>query len=255
MRGLMPGSAVLAALIAIGSAQAADLPARPAPVYKAPAMVPPAYSWTGCYVGGNLGGAWTHKHFQFDTEDEGSMTPGGFAGGGQIGCDYQFASNWLLGVQGMFDGTTIRGTDIDPTGDGDSYPTRLRWFATATARLGFLVTPSVLLYGKGGAAWVNEKMDWDSFGVFQASTGNDTRTGWDAGAGLEWMFAPSWSLWVEYDHMDFGTKNTTFSGSSIVGPFVIPFSFDEQIKQSIDKVLVGVNWRFNWGAAPVSSRY
>src|ERR1700688_716690 len=104
--------AALAAVAVIGfasMASAADLPV------KAP-VAAPAYSWTGCYIGGNLGGGWTHKEFHFRAEDEGTLNVGGFVGGGQVGCDYQFASNWLIGVQGMFDGTTIKGTDIDPTG-------------------------------------------------------------------------------------------------------------------------------------------
>lgn len=115
------------------------------PVYKAAAAPAPVYSWTGCYIGANVGGAFSHEHFQFDAEDEGSMSPADVVGGGPIGCDYQFASNWLVGIQGMFDGTGIKGTDIDPNGDDDTYPTTLHWFGTATGRLGYLVAPSVLL--------------------------------------------------------------------------------------------------------------
>ena len=223
-------------------ASAADLPV------KAP-VAAPAYSWTGCYIGGNLGGGWTHKEFHFRAEDEGTLNVGGFVGGGQVGCDYQFASNWLIGVQGMFDGTTIKGTDIDPTGDGDHYPTALHWFATATARVGFLATPTLLLYAKGGAAWVDEKVDYNIGGPPISSSGNFTRSGWDAGGGLEWMFAPSWSAFVEYDHMDFGTKDVFLANVSGGG------GFTETIKQSVDKVLVGIDYRFDWGKSPVVAKY
>jgi outer membrane immunogenic protein len=251
IKNFLGGVAALAALLST-PVFAADMAARP--LYKAPPPPAPVYTWSGCYIGGNLGGAWTHKQFQFNTENEGSMTPGGFAGGGQVGCDYQFAPNWLVGIQGMFDGASISGTDIDPNADGDTYPTTLHWFGTLTGRLGFLATPSVLVYGKGGAAWVNETVDVvnNNFAA-QGSSGNLTRNGWTVGAGVEWMLAPSWSLLVEYDHMDFGTDNVALSGVALGGPF----TFTEQIKQSIDQVLVGVNWRFNPGytSAAVSSRY
>src|SRR5436190_1639510 len=90
-----------------GTVKPSDLAARP--LYKAPPPPPaPVFSWTGCYVGGNLGGGSTHKHFEFAADgqlfDEGTLDQGGFVGGGQLGCDYQFGSNFVVGVQGMFDG-------------------------------------------------------------------------------------------------------------------------------------------------------
>jgi outer membrane immunogenic protein len=255
---LFAGIAGMAAL-ATGSADAADLGR---PTYKAPPpMVAPApvALWTGCYVGANIGGAWAHKNFHFGTEDEGSDTPGGFAGGGQIGCDYQFGygkgaggpGGWVIGIQGMFDGTTISGTDIDPTRDGDSYSTKVHWFSTLTGRLGFLVTPALLLYGKGGVAWVNETHDYFVDGALTSTAGSFTRTGWDAGVGLEWMFAPNWSVWVEYDHMGFGARDVRFTDIGCCG------GFTEHITQSVDKVLVGINWRFGLGKgkAPVVAKY
>lgn len=239
MKKLTIGIATLAALMG-APALAADMAvkARPAPS--------PVYSWTGCYLGGNLGGGRAHTQFTFNgfvpSENEGSLNSSGLVGGGQVGCDYQFASNFVIGVQGMFDGTAIKGIAVDPNNDGDSYPTTLHWFGTVTGRLGFLVTPSVLAYGKGGVAWVHERLDYDfpTPGVFSATAGNVTRTGWDAGAGLEWRFAPRWSVFVEYNHMDFGTKDFFYAV-----PPGAPGGFTESVKQSVDTVLVGVNWRFN----------
>jgi outer membrane immunogenic protein len=97
-------TALATSTIAMGaiptSAMAADMPvkARPAPT---PA---PVYLWTGCYIGGNVG--WAQESVHFDDSsgfDDGRRSRSGFAGGGQIGCDYQFASNWVFGVQGMID--------------------------------------------------------------------------------------------------------------------------------------------------------
>ncbi len=243
MKRLLGGCAAIAMLASV-PALAADMAARP--IYKAPPPPPaPAYNWTGCYIGANLGGGWTHDEFHFGAENEGTLNKAGFVGGGQVGCDYQFGSNFVIGVQGMFDGTTIKGTDVDPN-DTDRYPTTLHWFGTVTGRLGYLVTPSVLIYGKGGAAWVNESIDYFSVGILSGQTGDFTRNGWDAGGGLEWMFAPNWSAFVEFDHMGFGTKNVFVAN---VSP---PGGFTETIKQSVDKVLVGVNWRFDLAS---TSRY
>jgi len=257
---LMASVTAALSLFAVGHASGADLGRRPVYTAPPPVLAPaPIFLWTGCYVGGNIGGAWAHKDFSFGAEDEGGHSPGGFAGGGQLGCDYQFGfgkgygpGSWVVGIQGMFDGTSISGNNLDPNNDGDLYSSRVHWFGTLTGRLGFLATPTLLVYGKGGVAWVGDNHTFTNvLNGSAATTENITRTGWDAGLGMEWMFAPNWSVWVEYDHMGFGTKDLTFTFPD--GDF-----FSEHVKQSVDKVLVGVNWRFNFGkgpAAPVVARY
>ena len=92
--GFTAGAGVIAILSE--SASAADL-ARPAPVYAPPP--PPiiaVFTWTGCYIGGNIGGIWANSDWQ-DTVlgDFGSSTGSGVLGGGQIGCNYQLGS-WVL---------------------------------------------------------------------------------------------------------------------------------------------------------------
>ena len=102
-------SLAFAAIATLGAsaASAADLAARPftkapAPVYQAP------ISWTGCYGGGNVGAGWDRFNagevgfagVPTPFVDYGSNTGSSLIGGGQIGCDYQFASNWLVGIQG-----------------------------------------------------------------------------------------------------------------------------------------------------------
>src|SRR5215475_6370179 len=100
--------------LAVGQASAADLP-RKAPAYVPPA--PPPYVWTGCYVGANVGGAWANVEVT-DVATGASASRGsnaGFAGGGQIGCDYQMGS-WVIGFRNIFDGTSVNGsrTFTDP---------------------------------------------------------------------------------------------------------------------------------------------
>ena len=100
-------SLVTAAVIGLAASQAsaADLP-RKAPVYVPPA--PPPITWTGCYIGGNVGGIFARRSADLGfLEDSISDTNSGFAGGGQIGCDYHFAGGWVFGIRNMFDGCNL----------------------------------------------------------------------------------------------------------------------------------------------------
>ena len=98
---------LLAAAIGLAASQAsaADLP-RKAPAYVPPA--PPPMTWTGCYIGANVGGAWGRFTLEgpFGGTADRSTNNASFVGGGQIGCDYQFAGGWVIGFRNMFDGTT-----------------------------------------------------------------------------------------------------------------------------------------------------
>ena len=213
------------------AAQAADMPV------KAPVAVAPVYNWTGCYLGGNAGYGWGRDHYTFvPVLDEGSHSLRGFVGGGQIGCDYQFASNWVIGIQGMFDGAAMRGDHNLTTAPPINDETRVRWFGTATGRIGYLVAPTALLYAKAGGAWLREDYNESFLGTFRGAA-STTRSGWTIGGGLEWMFARNWSVFVEYDYFGLGTKRL-----SIPGPIAGPNTYD--IKQDINVVLIGLNYRF-----------
>jgi outer membrane immunogenic protein len=227
--------ASLAALgMTAGAASAADLgrPA-PAPVYTKAPMVAPL-SWTGCYLGGNAGGAWANnKDFDVtDGLDFGSDTTGGFIGGGQGGCDYQ-AGAWVLGVQGSYDWADLKGShDIPDTLGLATVSNDDKYLATATARIGYAVEPSLLLYAKGGAAWTSNDITVaiPAFGLSSGAV-TDNRLGWTAGAGVEYMFAQNWSVFGEYKFADFGTKSVDFpSGSSL------------SVKQDIQSAVAGVNF-------------
>jgi len=211
------------------SAIAADMPVKARPV---PA---PVYLWTGCYIGGNVG--WAQESVRFDDSsgfDDGRRSRSGFAGGGQVGCDYQFASNWVFGVQGMIDATDIKhrrfgAVDSDFTFDHDA-----RWFATITARLGFLVTPSTLLYAKGGWGTVKDRtrvFDGDTDLVLRSVDRN--ASGADVGVGLEWMFTPNWTFFVEWDHIFLDRNSIQIDEVSFAN-----------VHRDFDKVLFGINWRF-----------
>ena len=243
---------IAAAALFGAPAIAADMPVK-APVYKAPA---PVFSWTGCYVGANAGGGWSDKSWRdppaAPNDDLGSEKGSGFAGGGQIGCDYQ-SSNWVFGVRGMFDWTSLTSSHEEVPFAGFFDHSKVKGFETATARIGYALQPTLLVYGQGGFAFAQDHFWRTDTGIaaggIDADAHSHTRVGWDAGIGVEWIFAPRWSVWLEYDYMGFRKKTTTFD--LVPGPG----SFQYEIGQNVQAVLVGVNYRFDMGKAPVVAKY
>ena len=142
-----------------------------------------------------------------------------FVGGGQIGCDYQFASNWMIGIQGMYDYGRISSSHVVPTafagapvGSFQSVD-QARDMWTVTGRVGYLFIPQLLGYVKGGGAWT--RVDQAINGTVPVFFNSENafgvnRSGWTVGGGLEWMFAPGWSVFGEFNYMDFGSKNVNF---------------------------------------------
>src|SRR6266851_6531747 len=183
MKKILLGSVATGALIAAGSAHAADLGR---PVYKAPPVVaPPApiFSWTGCFVGAHGGWGWGRKevglNFFSRTFSGGhksastTIDTDGAIFGGQIGCDYQFGFSkgagglgaWVIGIQGDFAGARLTGdrtkSPLDPDSTTNALRVRTDWLASITGRLGFTGwIPQTLLYIRGGGAWVRDKWDF-----------------------------------------------------------------------------------------------
>jgi len=221
-----------------GVANAADLPPRPytkaPPPVTAPAIV---YNWTGFYIGGHLGGA-----FSGDNSLQGSDAR--FMGGVQGGYDYQFANNWVLGLEANYSWLASTGSGVVFPG-GSVASLNNRGLGSVTGRLGFTTGP-LLLYAKGGYAFRDSNLDVSVAGVSQPfSTDGNRKDGYTVGAGLEYMFAPNWSAKVEYQYYNFG--NTTFTGgpADVVGT---SFRNDEHT------VKAGLNYRFGWGG-PAASNY
>jgi outer membrane immunogenic protein len=239
---LMAGFA--AAAFCGAPAFAADMPVKAPPI-----AVAPMFNWTGCYIGGNTGGDWKHaKSSDTDGFVRVDKTFDGWVGGGQIGCDYQFNNNWVVGIQGMWDGSAARG-NVTPNGFPlDLINVKVKSFGTVAAELGFLVNPTLKFYGKAGIGWITERSaficnDCGPPGGQTASV-NSTRSGFDAGLGLTWMLQPNWDLFVEYDHMWLGTKSLTYVTTGLDIP--------QNVRQSFDKVLVGIDYRFG---GPVVAKY
>ncbi len=240
IRASLAGAALIATTL---SAQAADMRA---PIYKAAPVPAPLAAWTGCYVGGNIGGGWASKSFKDATisTDFGGQTVSGFLGGGQIGCDFQ-TGLLVFGIQGLYDWTGARSSNVWPAG-GSVNTTNIRWFSTLTGRIGFAQTGSMLLYAKGGAAWVGDDHSIQNAAGTVLWNGNTNRSGWTAGLGLEWSFAPNWSAFAEYGYLGFGTRTVNFT------PVVPGATFPVSIQQNVNLFLVGINYRFG---APLGTRY
>lgn len=254
----------IGAILSINAASAADLPPRP--YTKAPVSAAPPISWTGCYVGGNIGAGWDHFNAG-EVGFAGAPTPfidyggnGGSAliGGGQIGCDYQFASNWVIGIQGQADFGTITSSNPVAAFPGITAQFKLNNIETLTGRLGYTVAPAVLAYVKGGAAWtrVRGEAAVPALGGLVGESANFDMTGYTAGAGLEWMFAPGWSLFGEYNYMNFGTKNVNFTSTGLVPGFgpAGALADTNAIRLTTQTAIVGVNYKLNWGS-PIVATY
>jgi outer membrane immunogenic protein len=224
-------------------ALAADMAARP--YTKAPPpIVAPLYNWTGFYIGGHVGAA-----FGNDNNFNGLVVNGNndarFLGGVQAGADYQFAPNWVIGIEGQY--SWLGGNYINANfGNGYIYNNDQRAIASVTGRLGYTWGPA-LLYVKGGYAYSDNNETLALGGVPQAYTfDRGHRDGWTVGGGLEYMFAQNWSGKVEYQYYDFGS-------SQFVAPAALAlfgsFRTDEHTLK------VGLNYRFGGAGGPVVAKY
>ncbi|SDN40529.1 outer membrane protein [Afipia sp. GAS231] len=237
-------------------AVAADLAVKAAP----PPPPLPVFSWTGFYIGANIGGAWAHNNWT-DTlflTNFNNNNNGRFIGGGQIGGNYQIG-NFVIGGEWDFDwaGNNNGGTGVVIPGVGTIVVTNNnRWITTVAARFG-LAVDHWLFYGKAGGGWVgnnNLTVTNVTTGVSLtcgnfANCGNNTG-GWLVGAGFEYAFTNNWTVKAEYDYLGLGNRTLLIPATA---PLLAGDTFTSN-NRNIQMVKVGVNYLFNWGA-PVAARY
>jgi len=234
-------------------ASAADL--APSVYAKAPAVVSsPLYDWSGFYIGINGGGGSAHKCWDLVADVAGDL-PGpegchdatGGTFGGQIGYRWQSA-NWVFGVEGQGNWANFSGSNVSSLFAPDFNQSRVDGFGLITGQIGYAWN-NVLFYVKGGAAVTGDRYDaFDGNTGLTLASANDTRWGGTVGAGLEFGFAPNWSLGVEYDHLFMGTRNINLN--DLTGAFFQT----ESISQDVDIGLVRLNYRFGGWGAPVTAR-
>ena len=228
---LLAGTALLTLVSA--SAMAADMRPARAPVYTKAPMMAPAYNWTGCYVGGNVGGLWAKKDWTSVAGlAESSVNINSWLAGGQIGCNYQVTA-WVFGIQADYDWSNASATAVDALFVA-SDQTKIKALASVTGRVGY-AWDRFLGYVKGGGAWQSD--EYSVFTAVAVSGASETRTGWTLGVGGEYAFNDWLSGFVEYDYYDFGTKSNTFSASIIGTPIV-------SIKETMSVAKAGLNFKF-----------
>jgi outer membrane immunogenic protein len=228
----------------------------------------PVWSWTGFYVGAHAGYRWGHANFNssayvfdvdgggpssplhFPARDQGYNPKGGIFGF-QSGYNYQFAPNYLVGVEA--DWSWGNASDSQTTvlsvlsSDGGTYrlnntsEVKLGWQATIRGRLGYVNGPW-LLYGTGGVAFA--RVEWNDTNTAvvglstvvgtAASSASKTLTGFVVGAGTEYMFNRNWIGRLEYLYEDFGKVD-------------VPYGFGPQqgsLDVNVHKVRLGISYKF-----------
>ena len=200
---------VAATCVAISSvsAFAADLPAKAAPV----PYVPP-FSWTGFYLGGELGWIRTNPEytagalllgtpFVISTASEKNGLTYGILGG----YNYQ-VGQWVLGVEGDFTGWTVgklRYTAVT----GDFVTAHSKWGGSIRGRFGY-AADRALFYMTGGAAFVSNETSIPTTGI--SIGGDGTRVGWTLGGGVDYAFTNNWFTGIEYRYTQYEARTFTY---------------------------------------------
>lgn len=242
MRRLTLG--ILAATgLALGLMQTASAADLGRPIYKAPPpMVVAAYNWSGFYVGVHAGYGWGDVN---SSQLGGSSDIDGWLAGGQIGWNWQAAgSPWVFGVEVDSSWSNIE-ADATATAGGivATAFNEIDYMGTARLRFGY-AWDRVLWYVTGGLAWANNEIGASVAGPgFAVGTrSSNTHMGWTVGTGLEWALADNWSAKVEYLYADLDSERYFGAGG-----------FDADLQ--VHTVKLGLNYRFNWGKAPVMAKY
>lgn len=253
IKSLLLGTVAAAALAAPALAADLSYPVKAAPV----AAYVPAFSWTGAYIGGNVGYGWgdgsapwnNYLLYYYSGYDSvaanGGSNPSGWFGGAQIGYNYQLANNVVLGAEADFnfgsmtDRLNYTAVDAgDPTlQDTGSINTKIDSFGTVRARVGYSMD-RFLPYVTGGLAWGNVKVS-ESFTSyadgaldgFGASSRSDTLWGWTLGGGVEYAITDNWTVKAEYLYIDLG--DITWDGAS-----------GTKLDMSMSTLKAGVNYKF-----------
>jgi outer membrane immunogenic protein len=256
-------------VLAAASASAADMGVRPA---YAP---PPAYSWNGWYIGGNVGYSWGNAKYDANTSATAlgvalagtgiseSQKIDGVIGGVQTGYNYQFGT-WVWGWETDFQGSGQKGgstfsgslaTIVGPVPLTVTTDHKLTWFGTARSRLGFLWSPNVLVYGTAGVAYGQVK-DTANLNVGAApvtaaavTTFKDVKAGYTVGAGVEGALGGGWSAKLEYLYIDLGkTEQTAATAVNVAGVGTVLAASANQTFRTTDNILrVGLNYKWGGG--------
>lgn len=235
--------AISALVLGTVAASAADMAvkARPAP------MVAPLYDWSGCYIGGQIGGTWGRSNVNipnypanFDTDSS------GFSGGVLAGCQFMTQSRIVFGIEGDYSWMDLDSTHLTTgLGNTELYHVHYDQMASIRGRLGYspMTMPNVLLYVTGGYAAAN--LSQANY-IPLAPAANPFRSGWSngwiVGGGAEWAFASNWIAGVEYLYASFDRQDFVYNGPTSVK------------LTDVSTVRARLSYKFNW-ATPVVAKY
>lgn len=227
----------------------------------------PPFSWTGLYVGYQMGGAWgeTRVSDPFGPSIFGDKinTPGPFVGG-VVGYNWQSKAT-VFGLEADVNWADLDGTNTCFAFSGFFISANCRShtnaFGTLTGRLGVVTGPSgsTMYYVKGGAAWEDNKLEATAGGGFfspNPTTANASKWGWTVGGGVEHALGGNWSVKAEYDFLSFGnsTITTPVTGFQFAPPapvVVLVPGVAASASQDIHEFKVGLNYRFGGPAGSV----
>jgi outer membrane immunogenic protein len=262
--------AAAGAVTLTGSAFAAE------PLPPPPLPPPPVFTWTGFYVGAQVGGAWGSGSGNFTGFDPftGAFinssiggTPSGVIGGGHVGYQAQI-NQWVLGVEGSVDGSSLK-KDVNAALPNFLGGALLRTHTTADiqgsirGKIG-IAWDRFMIYGTGGVAFagLNTDVDIASGGFvtaggavippfFASNSISKTRVGWTAGGGAQYALTPNWWVFAEYRFSDFGTiRNGAFPNL----PNGVIFNGSRRLQEN--QVQAGLSYKFDWYTPPpVVSKY
>ena len=230
-----------AAAIAVPVAKAADISL---PLYRPQATFAP-YSWAGCYLGIEGGGAFGNS--RHDAVNAGALTGTTITGnfgvdgslvGGTVGCNLQ-SGIFVFGMEDDMSWTNTVGSayEIPPFNPTTVSQTKMNWIDTLRGRAG-ITYDRWFGYVTGGAAFAGTGISVCN--VFGCVGDSKNRTGWTVGAGVEYEMIDSWTLKVEYLYANFGAATYIGSGSALGGFAVVPRSVP--LSESIARF--GVNYKF-----------
>jgi outer membrane immunogenic protein len=276
------------AMALAGSAFAADLPSRaPPPVYVPPA---PIFTWTGFYIGGQVGYGWGQNNVSFGDNfgDYGTFNynTSGVIGGAHVGYNLQL-SQFVIGLEGDVDGTSLSksysgslpfGTSLvgnafggiaSPLIGNVNANVNHNIEGSIRGRVGY-AWDRVLIYATGGVAFggFNGNVSGNfpggiylnypvvtAFGPFGGSTSaSTTRVGWTVGGGLEYAVTNNWSIRAEYRYTDFG--HSTIYATSFYSPVLGASGAYFNRNFTENRVQVGFSYKFDTAVpAPVVAKY
>ena len=239
-------AAASALALSTGFAQAADLGSPRMPV--ASAVVMPTFSWTGFYIGGQIGGAWMNNSTREFVTATGlasgfqrSFRANGLIGGIHAGYNYQ-VNNFVLGLEADLEAAGVSGGYTLANGNGTRF--RENWQGSVRARAGVAVDRA-LFYVTGGVAFAQMRHSYFTPALIESFS--QTRTGWTVGAGVEYAFTSNWTARLEYRYSDFGRPG--YNSTAAFPGFTYRHNPNEHA------VRVGVSYLFSTGPSAVVARY